>query len=100
MINRRKIVKEAERGSSASMPTKPTFSHVTGGVRVRSILPNNYPEVLQTTEQMRFVRKTILDTKSENKAATKPHFHSLHNRPGWVLMCADDTNKPWLESNI
>ncbi|KAG5865514.1 hypothetical protein JTB14_026076 [Gonioctena quinquepunctata] len=42
------------------MPTKPTLSKVTGGVRVEN-LPKNYPEVLLTKEQMESVRVTILD---------------------------------------
>ncbi|KAG5871079.1 hypothetical protein JTB14_008971 [Gonioctena quinquepunctata] len=98
----KKTLREAERGSSASMPTKPTFSQVTGDVKV-GILPKNYPEVLLTMEQMESMKGTILDKiiESGKKAATKPHYHSSHNRPGWVaLMCADNTTIQWLKSTI
>ncbi|KAG5893074.1 hypothetical protein JTB14_021575 [Gonioctena quinquepunctata] len=49
------------------------------------------------------VTETILDKiiKSGKKAATQTHFHSSHNRPGWVaLMCADNTTMQWLKSTI
>ncbi|KAG5876066.1 hypothetical protein JTB14_004425 [Gonioctena quinquepunctata] len=91
-----------ERGSSASMPIKPTFSHITRGVKV-CILPKYYPKVLLTTEQMESVRETILDKIIEigKNAAVQPHFHSSHNGPGWVsLMCADDTTMHWLKGVI
>ncbi|KAG5899807.1 hypothetical protein JTB14_010246 [Gonioctena quinquepunctata] len=45
------IMKVPERDRSASMLTKPTFSRVTEGLRM-GILPNNYPKVLLTKEQM------------------------------------------------
>ncbi|KAG5884699.1 hypothetical protein JTB14_013711 [Gonioctena quinquepunctata] len=89
----KKKVREAERSSSASMPTKPISSQVTEGVKV-GILPENYPEVLLTIEPMDSVEETMLEKiiKSGKKKATKPHFHSSHNRPGWVAsMCADNT---------
>ncbi|KAG5876599.1 hypothetical protein JTB14_021566 [Gonioctena quinquepunctata] len=52
---------------------------------------------------MESLNKIVLDENIESvkKAATKPCFHSLHNRPGWMaLMCADNTTMQRLESTI
>ncbi|KAG5890443.1 hypothetical protein JTB14_025848 [Gonioctena quinquepunctata] len=83
------------------MPTKQTFSQVTGGVK-ECILPKNNTEVLLTMERVESVEETILDKiiESGKKAATKPHSNSSHNRPGWVaLMCANNTNMQWLKKH-
>ncbi|KAG5894838.1 hypothetical protein JTB14_033681 [Gonioctena quinquepunctata] len=89
-----KKASDAERGTSASMPTKPTFNQVTGGVKV-GILPKNYPGVLLTMEHMESVKETILDKiiESGKKSVAKPHFHSSHKRPSWVALM-------WLKSTV
>ncbi|KAG5879324.1 hypothetical protein JTB14_005056 [Gonioctena quinquepunctata] len=75
----KKKAREAEKGSSASMPTKPTSSEVTGGVKV-GILPKNYLEVLK-------------------EGGHKASFPQLAQQTSWVaLMCALNTTMQWLES--
>ncbi|KAG5860621.1 hypothetical protein JTB14_015413 [Gonioctena quinquepunctata] len=59
------IAKWAEKGSSASMPIKPTFIQVTGDVRI-DIPPNTIKEVFLAMEQMEPVRETVLDGKQKD----------------------------------
>ncbi|KAG5870609.1 hypothetical protein JTB14_008387 [Gonioctena quinquepunctata] len=65
-----KKAREAERGSSDSMPTKPTFSQVNGGEK-EGILPKNYSVILLTMEEMESVKEIILDKIFES-GKTRP----------------------------
>ncbi|KAG5879720.1 hypothetical protein JTB14_023036 [Gonioctena quinquepunctata] len=90
--SRKKLKKGTERGSSASMPAKPTFSQVIGGVRVLRKATEGLLELLtlsvdlQSAEKLRITGFVIINYKIGHKTLRPrsgkpkgPHLFSLPN---------------------
>ncbi|KAG5867335.1 hypothetical protein JTB14_026372 [Gonioctena quinquepunctata] len=76
----KKKARKTERGSSASMPTKLTFS----------------PKVVLTREQM----ESVIKSSSQEKRRPQSLI-STARKTDWVaLMCANNTTMQWLKSTI
>lgn len=90
-------------GATAIVPEnqQSTFGEVAKWVRV-GILPNTYPQIQLTTEQMNLAQEAILEKVTvQRRESFKPKFTNCWQRTGHlVINCQDTETADWLDSVV